>query len=70
MTVTKAFGRTRRDAELNWIPYIAVVGKRELEGNVVAIRRRSDGKQYNSTVRELAQDVAAATKGYPSLQCR
>ena len=56
-----------RDAELNWIPYIAVVGKREIEGNVVAVRRRSDGKQYNSTVPELAEDIAAGTKGYPSM---
>jgi threonyl-tRNA synthetase len=56
-----------RDAELNWIPYVAVVGRREIEGNTVAVRRRRDGKQYNSTVSELAEDVAALTKGYPTM---
>ncbi|MGP8068940.1 MAG: threonine--tRNA ligase [Candidatus Bathyarchaeia archaeon] len=59
-----------RDAELNWIPYIAVVGKREVEGHVVAVRRRRDGKQYNSTVPELVEDVAAGTKGYPSMSLK
>jgi len=59
-----------RDAELNWIPYVAVVGKREIEGNLVAIRRRRDGKQYNSTVPELAESVAAGTKGYPSMSLK
>jgi len=56
-----------RDAELNWIPYVTVVGKREVEGNVIAVRRRRDGKQYSSTVPELAKDVAALTNGYPSM---
>ena len=56
-----------RDAELNWIPYVAVVGRREIEGNAVAVRRRRDGKQYNSTVSELAEDVAALTKDYPTM---
>jgi threonyl-tRNA synthetase len=46
---------------------MAVVGKREVEGHVVAVRRRRDGKQYNSTVPELVEDIAACTKGYPSM---
>jgi len=59
-----------RDAELNWIPYVAVVGRREVEGKVIAIRRRRDGKQYNSTVAGLAEDVAAGAKGYPMMSLK
>ena len=59
-----------RDAELNWIPYVAVVGRREVEGKAIAIRRRRDGKQYNSTVAGLAEDVAAGTKGYPRMSLK
>jgi threonyl-tRNA synthetase len=56
-----------REAELNWIPFVAVVGKREIAGKVVAVRRRSDGKQYSSSVSDLAQEVATFTAGYPTM---
>jgi threonyl-tRNA synthetase len=56
-----------REAELNWIPYVAVVGKRELEGKVVAIRRRSDGRQYNTTVPDLVREMSELTAGFPSM---
>ena len=59
-----------REAELNWIPYIAVVGKRELEGKVVAVRRRSDGKQYNAPISEVVREISEATTGYPSMPLR
>ena len=56
-----------RDAELNWIPYVAVVGKKEVDTNAVAVRRRRDGKQYNSSLSELEKEVAASTNGFPSM---
>jgi threonyl-tRNA synthetase len=56
-----------REAELNWIPYVAVVGRREVEGNTVAIRRRSDSKQYNTTVPELLQEISELTAGFPRM---
>jgi threonyl-tRNA synthetase len=59
-----------REAELNWIPYIAVVGRREVDGKVIAVRRRKDGKQYSSTASDLAQEVAVATAGYPAIPLR
>jgi threonyl-tRNA synthetase len=54
-----------RDAELNWIPYVAVVGKKEVDTDLVAVRRRRDGKQYNSSLSELEKEVAASTSGFP-----
>jgi threonyl-tRNA synthetase len=56
-----------REAELNWIPYVAVVGKRELEAKVIAIRRRRDGRQYNATVPDLAREISELTVGFPTM---
>jgi threonyl-tRNA synthetase len=54
-----------REAELNWIPYIGVVGKRELDAKTVTIRRRSDGKQYSVESRDLEKEILSSTAGYP-----
>ena len=54
-----------REAELNWIPYVAVVGKREVETQMLAIRRRTDGKRYNVAVPELVKEISDSITGYP-----
>ncbi len=56
-----------REAELNWIPYVAVVGKREADANMVAVRRRLDGKQYNANVSELEKEITTSITGYPTI---
>ncbi len=56
-----------REAELNWVPYVAVVGKREVDQNLVAVRRRKDGKQYNTTISDLEKEVGEATAGFPDI---
>lgn len=56
-----------RDAELNWIPFVVVIGRREVSTDQLAIRRRRDGKQYNSSLADLEKEVAELTKGYPSM---
>ncbi|MGA2791614.1 MAG: threonine--tRNA ligase [Candidatus Bathyarchaeia archaeon] len=56
-----------RDAELSWVPYIGVVGKREVDGGTVAIRRRADGKQYNTQLPDLQKEIASSTAGYPAI---
>jgi len=56
-----------REAELNWVPYVAVVGRREVEGKYAAIRRRSDGKQYNATLSDLVREISELTVGYPKM---
>jgi len=56
-----------REAELNWIPYVAVVGRREVEGKTIAIRRRSDGKQYNATNSDLLREISVLTTGFPRM---
>jgi threonyl-tRNA synthetase len=56
-----------RDAELNWIPYVVVIGRREAGSDTISIRRRSDGSQYSSTVEKLQQEIVRDTDGYPSM---
>jgi threonyl-tRNA synthetase len=59
-----------REAELNWIPYVAVVGRRELEGHTIAIRRRRDSKQYSCAFSELAKEISELTVGFPRMPLR
>jgi threonyl-tRNA synthetase len=59
-----------REAELNWIPYIAVVGRREKDSGLFSLRRRMDGKQYSAKLSELQEEVRTSTKGYPDMPQR
>ncbi|MEM4390112.1 MAG: threonine--tRNA ligase [Candidatus Micrarchaeia archaeon] len=54
-----------RDAEKAWIPYIAVVGEKEVEGGFLSVRVRSTGKQEKMTPSELAERIAAECAGQP-----
>ncbi len=56
-----------RDAEMNWIPYVVVVGKREATSDQLAVRRRIDGKQYSCSLVDLAKEILASTEGYPRM---
>jgi threonyl-tRNA synthetase len=59
--------RRVRDAELSWIPYVVVVGKKELASDQLAVRRRIDGKQYNCGLADLVKEIVASTEGYPRM---
>jgi threonyl-tRNA synthetase len=59
-----------REAELNWIPYVVVIGRREVEGKTIAIRRRTDGKQYSTTESDLVREISELTAGYPTMPLR
>ena len=54
-----------RDAEVNWIPYIAVMGEREIKTGLLNIRKRETGEQKPMSVPELIEEVTSRTKGYP-----
>ena len=59
-----------REAELNWIPYIVVAGKREKETGLLSVRRRQDGKQYTLQLADLENEVLSLTKGYPPMRLK
>lgn len=59
-----------RDAELNWIPYIVVIGKREAATDQLAIRRRRDGKQFSSNLADLEKEIIDLARDYPRMPLR
>ena len=55
-----------REAEREWVPYVIVVGQRELESGVLAVRdRQARGKVQNMKLDELLQKVADKIEGKP-----
>ena len=60
---TESIGRKIRDAELQKIPYMLVVGDREAEEGTVAVRRHGEGDEgtvaLSEFVERLAGEVAA-----------
>jgi len=55
-----------REAEKEWIPRIIVIGEKELKSNKVAVRVRETGKQEETTLEELIEEIRDKTKGFPS----
>ncbi len=53
-----------RDAETKWIPYVAIIGAREVERGTLSVRRR-DGPPAELTVEELIREVGERLRGYP-----
>jgi threonyl-tRNA synthetase len=55
-----------REAETEWVPYVIVVGQRELESGVLAVRdRENHGKVQNMTLEELVTKIAGKLEGKP-----
>ena len=54
-----------REAERNWIPYIVIIGQREMSTRSYAVRRRKDGAKYEATIAQLEKEISELTEGYP-----
>lgn len=55
-----------REAEMEWVPYIIVVGQRELESGVLAVRdREAQGKVQNLKLDELITKIVSMVQGKP-----
>ncbi|MBN1245101.1 threonine--tRNA ligase [Candidatus Bathyarchaeota archaeon] len=55
-----------REAEMEWVPYTIVVGQRELESGVLAVRDRElHGKVQNMTLDELVAKITGKLEGKP-----
>jgi threonyl-tRNA synthetase len=53
-----------RDAERAWIPYICVIGDKEIESQTLSIRVRGEG-QKSMSVEELTSEIHKETKEMP-----
>jgi threonyl-tRNA synthetase len=55
-----------REAETEWVPYVIVVGQREIESGVLPIRdREAHGKIQNMKLNELITKIQDALKDKP-----
>jgi len=58
-------GKKVRYAELEWIPYIIVVGDKEVKSKKVALRDRKTGKSRSVSVSALVKAIKKETEGKP-----
>jgi len=61
----ESLGKKIRDAGREWIPYIVVVGEREVKSNTINVRIRKSREQKVMSVKELIEILINETKGYP-----
>jgi threonyl-tRNA synthetase len=55
-----------REAETEWTPYIVVVGQKEIDSGVLAVRiREENGKVQSLKLDELVAQIKAKTEGKP-----
>jgi threonyl-tRNA synthetase len=55
-----------REAEQEWIPYIIVIGEREIASGTLSVRDREDrGSQQNMTIDQLIARVSEKIRGKP-----
>jgi threonyl-tRNA synthetase len=54
-----------RDAEMEWVPAIIVIGKKEKEDGKIAVRFREDGTQKIMKVEEFMKWFSSKTAGMP-----
>ncbi|RLI10644.1 threonine--tRNA ligase [Candidatus Bathyarchaeota archaeon] len=54
-----------RDAEKEWIPYIIVLGEREVGAEKIPVRARADGEIRKMSIRELVAEIRRQVRGKP-----
>jgi threonyl-tRNA synthetase len=54
-----------REAEMEWVPYIIVVGEKEAESNMLAVRDRKIQKIRKMKLEELIDGIEKLTRGKP-----
>jgi len=63
----ESLGKKIRNAEKEWIPYIVVIGSKEVESGELAVRVRNEG-QKEFSVDSLVFEIHEKTKGMPFKQ--
>ena len=54
-----------REAEMEWVPYIIVVGKREIDSGTIPVRDRIAGKVQGMKLERLMSEIEKATLNKP-----
>jgi threonyl-tRNA synthetase len=61
----ETLGKKIRNAEMEWCPYVAVVGEREVADRTVSVTTRLDGKKRVMRMEELVAEIEELTAGVP-----
>jgi len=61
----ESISRRVRDAEVSWVPYIVVIGEREVKTGLLNVRKRETGERGSMSLPELVEEVVKRTRGYP-----
>ncbi len=61
----ESLGKKIREAAKEWIPYIVVIGQREVDSKTINVRIRRTNDQRVMTTKELIEILEEETKGYP-----
>lgn len=61
----ESLGKKIRDAGKEWVPYIAVIGEREVKTGTLSVRKRVTNDQALMTVEELISALERELRGYP-----
>ena len=62
---TETVQKKVREAEKEWIPYIIVLGEREVGAEKLPVRVRSDGKLHKMSLTELSSEIKKQVRGKP-----
>ena len=62
---SEQLGKKIRDAEKEWIPYVAVIGDKEIESGKLSVSMRASGEKKEMGVEELASLVEKENSGKP-----
>jgi len=62
---SETLGKKIRDAEKEWIPYIAVIGEKEAKEGTLSVTIRETGKKKTMGVEELKKEIEEKTAGMP-----
>ena len=54
-----------RDAEMEWVPYVVVVGQKELESGVLPVRERSTGEMRRLKLEKLIAEIEKLMSNKP-----
>ena len=54
-----------RKAESSWVPYVVVIGEKELASGNLAVRVRATNGQVEFTAQSLSQEILSKTSGMP-----
>ncbi|MCW6158093.1 MAG: threonine--tRNA ligase [Thermoplasmatales archaeon] len=60
-----SLGKKVRNAEQNWVPYVCVIGDREIESNRLSVRIRGKQRQSEMSREELEQEILVSVGEMP-----